>query len=425
MCSRDETIALAPILRDHRGLTGACLVHESHMHSSERMTLAFVKTAAANGAVVANYAGVVSVLRSGNRITGVTVRDALTGDTLDVRGHVVANAAGPWISSLGTSFGLAPAAKTITAFSMGAHLVTRPLTDGVALVLPTARKQLSIVDRGGRHVFIIPWRDRSLIGTSNVPYRGQPDAVRVSAREVGDFLNDVNGVLPGAGLRSDDVHYAFAGLYPLTVDALRAEVYQATGTYHIIDHGRLGEQDGIVTVLGARYTTARRLAERAVDLVLAKLQRPPRASTTSTTPLVGGAIEDLPAFLSDAVSRYSALIGEHAVRHLVEHYGTEIDAVLAPRSGPAAIDAKVSRARECIEAEVAYGVEVEMAQRLDDIVLRRTGLGTIGHPGNESLARCAEMMGGVLGWSSARKREEIERTDRLFSVPDVRTEGVS
>jgi glycerol-3-phosphate dehydrogenase len=419
ICSRDETIALAPILGDHGRLTGACLVHESHMHSSERMTLAFVKTAAANGAVVANYAAAVNVLTSGGAVSGVTVRDELTGGSFDVRARLVVNAAGPWISTLGRQFGLTPAAKRITAFSKGAHLVTRSLTSGVALVMPTAKKQVSIVDRGGRHLFVIPWRDRSLIGTSNVPFNGDPDEVGVTGRDIADFLSDVNGALPGAGLTRDDVEHAFAGLYPLTVDALRPEVYQATGTYHIIDHGRLGEHDAVVSVLGARYTTARRLAERAVNLVLHKLKRPVQPSTTATTPLVGGRIDHLPAFVEAAVSRHGPRLGADAVRHLVEHYGTEIDEVLAVQVHGLNPDAKLSPSRECIEAEVAYAAVAEMAQHLEDVVLRRTGLGTIGHPGLESLVRCADIMAAALGWSDARRREEVERTDRLLSLPEV------
>src|SRR3990170_193921 len=176
-CSRAETLALAPLLEGHPALTGSCVLYESHMHSSERMTLAFLKSAARNGAVAANYVAAEGLLTAGGAACGVVARDELGGGSIEIRGRVVVNVAGPWIPALNRAFGVAGLTKEATRFSKGVHIITRPLTDEIALVLPTSKRQRRVVDRGGRHLFVIPWRQRSLIGTGNTPFEGTPGDV--------------------------------------------------------------------------------------------------------------------------------------------------------------------------------------------------------------------------------------------------------
>jgi glycerol-3-phosphate dehydrogenase len=417
ICTKAETLERAPVLSHQHDLTGACLIYESHMHSSERMTLAFVKSAARNGAVVANYLGVERLLGPDNAARGLTVRDEIGGGSFDIRARVICNAAGPWIPQLNRAFKVPGPPNDVARFSKGAHLVTRALTDEVALVLPTTKRQLSIIDRGGRHLFVIPWRSVSLIGTSNVPFDGTPDEVGATVQNVVNFLADINHVLPGANLTPADVRYVFAGLLPSTDDAGPADVYQAGSPYQIVDHARQGHLDRVITVRGAKYTTARRLAELAIDIVVEKLGTTARSCQTSRTPLHGGDIEHLPSYVSDALRRYASRLEEDTIRHLVDHYGTEIDALLASTTHGVQTDARVSPLRECIEAEVVFAVTAEMALHLDDVVFRRTGLGTIGHPGRRCLTRCAEIMAPLLGWSPRHCEEEIRRTEALLTVP--------
>ena len=416
ICTRTETVAFAPVLEGRRDLTGSCLIHESHMHSSERMTLAFVKSAASSGAVVANYLGALGLLSSNRATRGLTVRDEISGDSFDIRARVIINAAGPWIPDLCQRFGLSGLHRPVAGFSRGAHIVTRALTSDVALVLPTARRQQALIDRGGRHLFVIPWRGVSLIGTSNAPFGGGLDQVQATAEDVAGLLADMNEGLPGTNLDTEGVHHAFAGLYPLTEEVIEPAIYQATGSYQLVDHGSLGHLDRVVSVLGAKYTTARRLAQLAVDLTLKALAQPAGHCTTSITPLSGGAIADLPSYLAQATSRYGSRLQEEIIRHLVDHYGTEIDAVLATSASGIQPDAKLSPTRECIEAEVLFAVTAEMALHLDDVVFRRTGLGTIGHPGAAALARCAAIMAAALGWSDQQVEQEVHRTEARFTL---------
>jgi glycerol-3-phosphate dehydrogenase len=413
--SKAETLSLAPVLASHPDLTGAGMLFESHMHSSERMTLAFVKSAARSGAQVANYVSAESLLTEGSTARGILARDVPTGNQFEIRARIVANAAGPWIPSVNQRFGAAGLTRRITTFAKGAHLVTRPLTRDVALVLPTTKRQRRLIDRGGRHLFVIPWRERSLIGTSNVPFGDTPGHAQATSSDVRELLDDVNRALPGVDLSIDDVTYAFAGLYPLTDQEVMPDVYQATGSYQIVDHGARGDVGGVISVLGMKFTTARRLAERATDLIVRRLGAPTTPGRTATTPLVGGDIDDLPGFVADATARHLGRVDGRVMEHLVHHYGTEVDALLATAAPGLDATSRLAADRECIEAEVAYAVTHEMALHLEDVVLRRTGLGTLGHPGRACLRRSADIMGERLGWSESRIDAEVATTEARFT----------
>ena len=109
-------------------------------------------------------------------------------------------------------------------------------------------------------------------------------------------------------------------------------------------------------------------------------------------------------------------LARDSVEHLVHHYGTEIDAVVAGAAGDDRLLTPLSPDRESVGAEIRFAVDEEMAVTLSDVVFRRTGLGTLGDPGVECLSRCAEIMGACLGWSEARVRDEVQQTRTLFTA---------
>jgi glycerol-3-phosphate dehydrogenase len=418
--SRRELAQRHPMLASLDGVTGAWVIHEAHMHSSERMTLAFVKTAVRHGAVAANYAEVVRLLLTGDRVTGVEVLDRCGAQALRVEGMVVVNAAGPWIGGLNARLAGVHLRRDITAFSKGVHLVTRPLLEEVAVALPTAHRSQAMIQRGGRHLFIIPWQGRSLIGTTNVPFAGTPDEVAVTTQDVDTFIAEINEALPEARLAPSDVQHAFAGLYPLTEEVVRPELYQGTGLYQLVDHADHDGLQGFVSALGAKYTTARRLAERTVDVVMQKLRRPVARSTTGEVPLLGGDLHDVETYRLGATKRFARLPAD-VVTHLVTHYGTEIDAIVDLGSGMSGGLEPVAAGRLTVAAEIRFAVADEMAVRLEDVIFRRTGLGSVGHPGRTCLERCADIQATALGWDEARRRDEIAAVDRRFVWSPVAT----
>ena len=402
-----------PALLGSGTLTGAQLLFEAHMHSSERMTLAFLRTADREGAAIANYAMVEDFVLAGSAVRGAVVRDVPSSECFEVHARLTVNAAGPWIPSVNQRLAVGRLPRPITHFSKGAHIVTRQIAPRFAVALPSARQGASLVSRGGRHIFAIPWRGHSLIGTSDSPFQEDLDAVGPSDQDIDDLLEDVAAVLPDARLGRGDVRHAFAGLYPLTGEAVRPHVYRGTGTYQVVDHAGRDGVDGFVSVVGAKYTTARRLAAGAIDVVMRKLGRARVPCRTAAFPLVG--------FVPDPEAYTATLVREHegrrveaaTVAHLVAGYGSEAGDLL--RGVPQSL-ARLTLWRESIEAEVTFAVREEMAVRLEDVVFRRTGLGTLGHPGLECLRRCAEIMAGELGWTDDETRRQVEAADARFPI---------
>jgi glycerol-3-phosphate dehydrogenase len=412
--SRREALAAEPLL-PAEGLTGAVVFPEWHMYSSERMTLAVVESAVARGAAAANEAEVVGFLGDERRVEGVRVADRLTGEPFEVRSRIVVNAAGPWaFDLLARRAGADASIARRMAHSKGCHVVVDAITGGHALALATKMANESLVNRGGRHIFLIPWRDRTLIGTTNVPHEGPPDALAVTEKDVDDFVAEIRTAIPAADVTRDRVQHAFGGLYPLVDTEVQVNVYQGSGKYRIVDHGSTDGVDGLVTALGAKYTTARRAAEKGVDLVVAKLGTPARPCATPSTPLVGGGEPDRERLLEAARRDPVAGVGEDSIADLVYNHGTGWREPLAAAADDPDLATPVAPGRPTTGASVRWAAREEMANRLADVVFRRTGLGTIGHPGSECLRKCARILGDELGWSETRREEEVAQVEAMF-----------
>lgn len=399
--------AACPLLASRQGLTGAQILWESHMFNSERMTLAVIKSAVHRGAEVANYLEVRELLVSRGQVIGARVMDRLGDAGFDIRARMTINAAGPHVQAINDSVPELRLERRLTGFSKGVHLVTRQVEPQYAVAMTMAKKTEGFVSRGGRHFFIIPWRGCSLIGTTNVPFTDHLDRIRVSEADIIEFLADINSALPEVRLTREDVRYAFCGIYPLIARDIRTDTYQGTGEYQIIDHERANGIKGIITALGAKYTTARHVAERSVDLAMRKLERPGGPCLTAKTRLLEGAIDSIEEFRSQCHQAYARDLSPEVLDAMIANHGTEVHDLVAEGQRlnllkPTVVD------REVLDIEVRHAVSTEMAMTLDDLIFRRTGLGTIGHPGSLAVQRCAEIMGGLHNWDDAERERQIE-----------------
>ncbi|MDU9050868.1 MAG: glycerol-3-phosphate dehydrogenase/oxidase [Candidatus Electrothrix sp. Rat3] len=421
----EAALAAAPQLSSVGRLSGAQILFESHMHSSERMTLAFLKTAVSNGATIANYLDAEQYITAQGRIEGVAVRDTLTGEQFSMRARLTINSAGPATQALNRSV---PdlhlrLQKELTGFARGVHLVTRQVHSEYALALTTPEKTEGFVTRGGRHFFIIPWRGRSLIGTTNVPFKGTFDQVNVTQKDIDDFLVDINEALPDLHLTRQDVHYAYTGLYPLIVRKIEEDKYQGTGEYQLVDHQAKDEIAGLITALGAKFTTARNMAEKTMNLAVQKVTEEKRPCCTVSTPLLEGNIADLPDFIQEKEEQYKERLSGDGVRHLIRYHGAEIDRVMALAADRPELLLPLSPALATLAVDVLYAVQEEMAMHLDDVFFRRTGAGTIGQPDETALEQAASIMATELGWTEQQKEEEKERVLARYSYNSSKEGG--
>ena len=134
------------------------------MYSSERMGLSILNSAASAGASIANYCELKSFIIESGEVKGALVTDIVTGNMINVLAKVTVNATGPAISELNQQIPQISLAKRTTGFSRGMHLVIDRQISSFALALVTPQKTSAVLTRGGRHIFVLPWREHSLIG---------------------------------------------------------------------------------------------------------------------------------------------------------------------------------------------------------------------------------------------------------------------
>lgn len=421
--SKGKALDMMPSLK-RENLTGAMIYYDCQMHAPERLCLECIEGAAEYGAGAANYAEVTGFtteasMKRGVKVSGVTVLDKLTGETYAIRGRVVVNAAGPWADKTMALVDETPARRLIR--SKGIHIITRDLSGSNALAIKS--------ELGG-HFFVIPWRGHTIIGTTDTVFEEDPDDLGVTERDIENFLIVVNDGLPGLNLTRKDVLHFYAGLRPL-VDTTPQEVegsplpkdsYNASRAAEVFDHGTEEAIDGLISAIGGKWTTSRHLAEQVVDLALKKLGQTAPCET-HCTPVYGGEIGRLKSYVERAQKKYPHLAPE-IVANLVDFYGSRIDEVLATadeRQGAQEGEReellrRLSPQTNVIGAQVVHAVRHEMALHLEDVVFRRTGLGTLGHPGVPAIAQAAELMRRELGWDETQHAREIAETVRQFDT---------
>jgi glycerol-3-phosphate dehydrogenase len=401
--SKDKVLLNEPNVRRDR-LTGASIFYDCTSIFPERLTLAFIKSAVSYGAKAANYTVVNGFLLEENRVTGVKVTDAINGVSHEIRGKVTINCGGPWADII---LGLAkPGTACTLRRSEGIHIITEKKMLSGKYVVGTITPK-------GRHFFLIPWRNHTLIGTTDKPYSGSPDDYRVTKESIIELINEVNMSFGDGSLSYDDVRYAFGGLRPL-VEEQTEETYSSSRKYEIFDNMKDG-LDGLVTVEGGKYTTSRNLAENCMNLVMNKLGLPAGVTITDKKYLWGSEIKDMNAFMYDLQKNNRDFSGE-TMEYLGRNYGTECYDVMGIARAEKQLRGILDNDGEIL-AQVSHAVRNEMAQKLSDIVLRRTGIATLGNPGNDILEKVAVTAGHELHWDSKRIGYEIEETVNLLRIP--------
>ena len=399
------------------GLTGAALFADAQMYHPPRLVFCFVQSAAERGAVVANYLEARSLLRKGDRITGAIARDRISGEEFEIRSRVVLNAAGPWSENLlgdGMPIPGAGVYSRDTCFLIDGA----PEPDCAVALQGSSVDTGAIIGRAARHLFVVPWRGRRLIGVWHIVYRKGADAVEVGEDELRRFLQEFNASF-AFGVRREDIRMVNAGLVPFGESDATGQKLEFGKRSHIVDSRAVHGVDGLVTLIGVRHTMARGDACLALDLIDRKLKRRGKAPDSAWEPLVGGAI----ANFNELARRTSeSLAGTPAAslgRELAALYGTRAEGIVERARATGGLE-RLGQG-EILAAQAELAVEQEMAVTLGDLVFRRTPVAAAGHPGDPVLEACAEAMARKLGWSEQKKRSEIESVLRRF--PSVNHAG--
>ena len=402
--SRNEALRLNPLISPD-GVTGGAVWYDYQMQSTDRVTLSFLLSALDAGAAAANYVEATRFLQEHNRVIGVVAEDRLTGTSFPVRAHVVVNAAGPWAASLLSSLPQPAQGAPPPKLSRAMNVLTKKIVDGHACGGYA----------NGRYLFMVPWRDVAMVGTSHDAHDGGPEQLKVTRWDLEAFLKDAREAFPNAALGSGDVRLVHRGLLPMVSG--NAGHVRLVKESRVVNHEEHGLR-GLVSMFGVRYTTARHTASEAVDAVFRAMGHPsPPPCRTAETPLHGGSIAHVDNFLSAVLKRDVGGITPPTLRRIAATYGTGYDAVLQIARDTPALGHPLGGTCEVIGAEILYAAHHEMAVKLADAVIRRTEAGAAGHPGSGALEAAAAIMARVHGWDPARTRNEIDDVENFYKLP--------
>ena len=374
-----------------RGLLSAARYYDAQVDDA-RLTLLTAKAAHIHGAVMANHARVVGLMKAGGRVVGAEVVDEISGREIEVRARVVVNATGVWVDNVRKMD------------EQACQPMVRP-TKGIHVAIPRARlySQHAVIFNvpcDGRHIFSIPWGDFTLIGTTDTDYDDNRDDPAATVDDVAYLLEAVQHTFPGAQIQQDDIISTWAGLRPL-VSAPGSP--SALSRQHVILEG----PSGLITVAGGKLTIQRMMGEEVSDLVQRNLAERwgMRAQSECRTrePLEGAQIEPV---------RVSGVDGP-AGKHLVDAYGGDVTWVLAYAEENPKLGEHIVPGLPYQMAEALYAVQHEMALTLCDVLIRRTHVIYETWGGGVEQARTvAELIAPRLGWDEA----EIERQVAAYAA---------
>ena len=403
--SKAETLDLAPTLR-HDGLRGGLLYHDG-VEDDARYALAVTRTAMADGALAVTRVRATGVRSDlpGRTIRAVCVSDLLTGAEFEIQTRAVVDATGVWAAEPGHPFG---GGSLHILPSRGSHLVVPreriPNKTGLTIRVP------------GKIVFLVPWTEYWLIGTTDAPFDGPAAHPTAAGWEVDKLLETVNATMD-VNLGRDDVVGTYAGLRPLIAPPHGSTVKASR------EHRVTVGSDGVVGIGGGKYTTYRVMARDVIDAVLGRAAAKARPSQTADRRLVGAVEPDALGRIEAELATISAVleVGPLAAAQLVARHGSEAPAVVA-LGAELDLLRPLAPGRLFMEAEVAWGARHELALSLDDFLARRTRLAQeLPDRAAAIAARVAQILGAELGWAEARQALEVQRylvsARREYSVP--------
>ena len=397
---RAAALASEPELNPN-GLAGAWRFYDAQVPLVERLVVENALDAAAHGALVLNHARANAYLRDGRRVIGAQVRDDLGCGELAIRARYTVNATGAWLD------------ETIAPLRNGATPLLR-LTKGIHLVTPHATEQAHVLfaKRDGRLFFVVPWRDYTIVGTTDTDYDADPAVADATEEDVRYLQAEARAAFPHAPF--DVIHFTWAGIRALVrVDGVaEGEVSRKHALY---DHQRRDGTAGVLSVIGGKITAYRAIAEEVTDRV-ARVLGSAAHGDTARAPLPGA----------------GALVAERAVAlgltapvaaNLAAVYGSLASAVLDLVAADPSLREPLCPHELTIAAELVYVVRDEWAVTLGDALLRRTGLGLRACQALDCIGAIAGRMSGLRGWDAARHDAEIEAYRRELAPMRAFTTG--
>lgn len=390
----DESVERLPFL-DKKGLQGSYAYYDAYM-DDDRLVFETLRSAEEFGACSVNFVEAVSPIWSEEKnLTGLVLKDHLSGRTIKARARHIISSVGPWTDQLGEI--LLPDWKKMMRPSKGIHITIRrdrlPMSDAVVMVS----------DDQKRIVFGIPRHEMIIIGTTDTDFDLDPRHVQSEEKDIRYLLEVVNDHFPGAHLTAQDIVASYSGVRPLVHDGSESE--SATSREHLI----FTDRRGLTVVAGGKYTTYRAMSEETVNSALTafsleeqvKFGRPltKQALNPLATPEIFSRKQGFVGFISQ---KYE--IPEDLAAELFDRHGEEAEHIGFLMSQIEESSLLLRRWK----AELIHAVNTTMCLRLVDFYLRRTPLFLSefdhGFQMADELVRC---MGTILNWSPEEIDEQL------------------
>ena len=383
---RAATLAAEPSLEPD-GLAGAWRFYDAQVPLVERLVVENLVDASAHGAFVLNHAPVIDFLREGDRVAGARVRDASTGGNLEIRARFTVVATGPWLDR--TIAPLRRRSDPLLRLTKGVHIVTRHAVEQAHVLFAKS---------DGRLFFVVPWRDATIVGTTDTDYAGDPGDVAASEEDVRYLQDEARRAFPTAPF--DEIYFTWAGVRALVREEGVSEG-QVSRKHALFDHAAREGVEGVLSVVGGKITAYRAIAEEVVDAASRRLSRY-APSRTAVELLPGARPADLAARPGDIT------LGAPTRAHLTSIYGARAREVLDLTRADRSLASPLCPHHQGMEAEIVHAVQNEWARTLGDVLLRRNALGLSACQALDCVESVADRMGAMLGWDPDQKRKEIE-----------------
>ncbi len=391
-----DALSLEPALRAS-DLRGAGYYFDDLLVYPERLCLENVLAACRLGGRAFNYAQVAEIVRDPKgRITGVRARDLLTGRVATLGARIVVNATGPWVDQL---------REFARVSDRGPRILRR--TKGVHCLLPRLTERAIYHSTGDdRMIFVIPWREFSLIGATDSEFDGDLDRLHATADEVNYLLDEVYKVLPDPRVSPKEVVYTYAGVRPLSYEKGK-RASEVSRAHQIVTE----ERGRFLSITGTKLTCFRSLAAQLGDQVMRTLGRsgPGRSDRIA----LDGTDDEVSRVEARAwldVSGEAAATGlrPETLETLVTTYGRGWSRVIDLAGKVAGGTEPLCPSNPDVVAELHRAVQDEMAVSLQDVLLRRTGIGTSRCQGQDCAEAIGRRMAQLLGWTPRRLDAELD-----------------
>lgn len=381
--SKEEVLAQFPGINPE-GLKGGILYYDAQMKDN-RLIIENILSASHNGAIALNYSEVLGLDLDQDTVHTIRVKCANTGSETLIKAKVIVNATGAWSNHL------------LEMDHVQEEIQVDP-TKGVHLVLPQISKNIALILRAPqdqRVFFLLPWMGYSLLGTTDTKFNGNPNEVFVNQEDKSYLLDALHHYFKDTEINESSIIASYAGLRPLV--SSRETVPSSKSRRERL----YVSKSGMITVLGGKYTTFRRIAEKVVDEVIKRIS-PAKSWDDCQT-------KALPLWdISQAEQIESCNLPEEQIIHLQQNYGNTLPFLLKTIREDPKESTIICACHPHIMAEITLAIKIEQAKTLQDWFCRRTSIAFTKCRGLQCLEKTADRFSALLGWDLVTRKKQVE-----------------